>query len=310
MRCIAVSIQTPPAACASGGAARECPGCKIQLCLLYRRLASQRAVIYRGKKNLAGVLVDALDHEAAVEAIIRAARERRGFAVSTAAVHAVMEGVLNPEHKFRLNHLDMITPDGQPVRWALNLLHKTKLQDRVCGPSLMLGLCARAESENLGVFFYGNTSEVLSLLSQKVHKIFPRMRISGMEPSKFRRLTPEERDDLTKRIRGTDAAILFLGLGCPRQDVWAYECRDLLQMPIIAVGGAFGVIAGITARAPEWMQRRGLEWFFRLCSEPRRLWRRYVLLNPVYAFLIASQAVGLLRLRTDGIRPVNEMRYG
>jgi N-acetylglucosaminyldiphosphoundecaprenol N-acetyl-beta-D-mannosaminyltransferase len=267
-------------------------------------------MIDHGKKNIAGILVNALDYEAAIEAIVRAAHKRRCFSVSTAAVHAVMEGVLNPEHKFRLNHLDMITPDGQPVRWALNFLHGTELRDRVYGPSLTLRLCARAEAEKLGVYFYGNTPEILAHLRQKLEQNFPRLCISGMQPSQFRRISAEERDQTARQIRGSGASIVFLGLGCPRQDVWAYEYRDALSIPIVAVGGAFGVIAGKVPQAPEWMQQRGFEWVFRFCCEPRRLWRRYMLLNPAYVCVVVSQAIGLARFKTDGARPATELRYG
>ncbi|MGB6728769.1 MAG: WecB/TagA/CpsF family glycosyltransferase [Terracidiphilus sp.] len=265
---------------------------------------------YLGKKNVVGIMVDALDYDGAISAIVEAAKERRAFAVSTAAVHAVMEGVLNPEHKFRLNHLDMITPDGQPVRWALNLLHGSKLADRVYGPKLTLMLCARAEAENLNVFFYGNTTETLNALREKLMQMFPRLRIVGMLPSQFRRLSLEERDQIGRRIRDTGASIVMLGLGCPRQDSWSYEYRDILSIPIIAVGGAFGVIAGNVAQAPTWMQDGGLEWLFRLYCEPKRLWRRYILLNPVYAVLVALQASGLLKFRTEGKQPTAELRYG
>jgi exopolysaccharide biosynthesis WecB/TagA/CpsF family protein len=267
-------------------------------------------MIWYGKKNILGILVDALDYEAAVEQIIEAAKGRRGFAVSTASVHTVMEGVLNHEHKFRLNHLDLLTPDGQPVRWALKILHGVELADRVYGPNLTMRLCERAEKENIGLYFYGNTKEVLSALRNTLQRQFPRLRIAGMEPSKFRSLSHQERDRVTQRIRESGASLVFVGLGCPRQDVWAYEYRGLLSLPIVAVGGAFGVLAGKVPQAPEWMQDRGLEWLFRLWSEPTRLWRRYLLLNPVYAFLVGLQALGLARFAADGRQPVVELRYG
>jgi exopolysaccharide biosynthesis WecB/TagA/CpsF family protein len=267
-------------------------------------------MISYGKKNILGILVDALDYEAAVEQIIEAAKGRRGFAVSTADVHGVMVGVLSHEQKFRLNHLDLVTPDGQPVRWVLKILHGVELAERVGGPKLTLRLCERAEKENLGVFFYGNTKEVLSALRNALQRQFPRLRISGMEPSKFRRLSHQEQDRVSRQIRESGASLVFVGLGCPRQDVWAYEYRELLSLPIVAVGGAFGVLAGKVPRAPEWMQDRGLEWFFRLWLEPRRLWRRYLLLNPAYILLIASQALGLKKFTTDGDRPTTEVLYG
>jgi N-acetylglucosaminyldiphosphoundecaprenol N-acetyl-beta-D-mannosaminyltransferase len=267
-------------------------------------------MIWDGKKNILGILVDALDYEAAVEQIVEAAKERRRFAVSTAAVHGVMEGVLNHEQKFRLNHLDLVTPDGQPVRWALKILHGIELADRVYGPNLTLRLCERAEKENFGLYFYGNTNEILSALRNNLRRRFPSIRISGMEPSKFRSLSHQEQVLVTERIRESGASLVFVGLGCPRQDVWAYEYRELLSLPIVAVGGAFGVLAGKVPQAPEWMQDRGLEWFFRLCSEPRRLWRRYLLLNPIYTVLIGLQAVGLVRFAADGRQPVGELLHG
>lgn len=267
-------------------------------------------MICNGKKNILGVLVDVVDYEAAIEQIIRAARDHRGFAVSAAAVHAVMEGVVDPVQKYRLNHLDLVTPDGQPVRWALNLLHHAGLRERVYGPDLMLRLCDRAEKENLGVYLYGNTQEVLSALRIRLKKRFPGLRIVGTEPSKFRQLSPQERDQVTESIRESEASLIFVGLGCPRHEIWAFEYRDLVSVPIIAVGGAFGVLAGKVPQAPEWMQRRGLEWLFRLHSEPRRLWRRYLLLNPAYASLVVLQAVGLHRCATAGQRPSTEALFG
>jgi N-acetylglucosaminyldiphosphoundecaprenol N-acetyl-beta-D-mannosaminyltransferase len=267
-------------------------------------------MIRYGKKNVLGILVDAVDYEGAVEQIIEAAKARRGFAVSTAAVHGVMEGVLSQEHKFRLNHLDLVTPDGQPVRWALNILHGVELADRVYGPRITLSICERAEKENLGIYFYGNTPEVLSALRTSLETRFPRLRIAGMESSKFRSLSPQERDCVIQRVHESGASLVFVGLGCPRQDVWAYEYRDLLSVPIIAVGGAFGVLGGKVPQAPEWMQDRGLEWVFRLWSEPRRLWRRYLLLNPIYAVLAGLQALGLVRFAADGRQPAGEQRYG
>ena len=267
-------------------------------------------MISYGKKNILGILVDALDYEAAVEQIIEAAKGRKGFSVSTAAVHPIMEGVLNREQKFRLNHQDLVTPDGQPVRWALKILHGIELADRVYGPKLTQRLCERAEKENIGLYFYGDTREVLSALHKALQSRFPRLRISGMEPSKFRKLTHQERNRAVHQIRESGAALVFVGLGVPRQDVWAYEYRELLSLPIVAVGGAFGVLAGKVPQAPEWMQDRGLEWFFRLRSEPKRLWRRYLLLNPAYAFLVALQALGLKTFTTDGNRPTAEVLPG
>jgi N-acetylglucosaminyldiphosphoundecaprenol N-acetyl-beta-D-mannosaminyltransferase len=265
---------------------------------------------YEGKRNVIGILIDAVDYEAAVEFVVRAAREKRRAAISALAVHGLMTGVLDREQKFRLNRFDLLVPDGQPVRWALNLLHHAKLPDRVYGPTLTLKVCAQAAKDGIPVYFYGSTSEVLASLRQTLEKQFSGFRIAGMEPSKFRRLNPGEKVDLATRIRLSGAAITFVGLGCPRQEVFAFEFRDLLAMPIVSVGAAFPFLAGKMPQAPPWMQNAGLEWFFRFMSEPRRLWRRYVYLNPAYLFLVGLQALHVSQFRTRGQIPVEELNYG
>jgi N-acetylglucosaminyldiphosphoundecaprenol N-acetyl-beta-D-mannosaminyltransferase len=147
---------------------------------------------YLGKKNVIGILIDAVDYEATVDFIFRAAREKRSAAISALAVHGVMTGVLDSEHKFRLNHFDLLVPDGQPVRWVLNWLHGAKLDDRVSGPNLTLRVCARAAAEGQSIYLYGSTLEILSALSRSLEQQFPGIRIAGAEPSKFRRLKPRE----------------------------------------------------------------------------------------------------------------------
>jgi N-acetylglucosaminyldiphosphoundecaprenol N-acetyl-beta-D-mannosaminyltransferase len=263
-----------------------------------------------GKRNVVGILINAVDYESAEEFVVRAARERRSAAISALAVHGLMTGVLDREQKFRLNRFDLLVPDGQPVRWVLNGLYGTRLRDRVYGPNLTLRLCARAAKEGLPIYFYGSTPDVLDALKRSVQLKFPGILIAGMEPSKFRRLKPAEKHEVAERIRSSGASIVFVGLGCPRQEVFAYEFRSALPMPILAVGAAFPFLAGLIPQAPRWMQDAGLEWLFRLASEPRRLWRRYLYLNPAYVCLVALQALRISRFRTDGQSPTSEILYG
>lgn len=267
-------------------------------------------MLNKGKRNIIGILIDAVDYEAATDFILTAAREKRAAAVSAVAVHGLMTGVLNREQKFRLNHFDLLVPDGQPVRWAINGLYRTGLPDRVYGPNLMLKLCARAAAEGLPVYFYGSTPDVLCSLKQSLEKRFPGILIAGMECSKFRQLVPEEKPRIAASIRDSGASIVFVGLGCPRQEVFAYEFRDILPMPVVAVGAAFPFLAGEIPQAPRWMQDAGLEWLFRLASEPKRLWRRYVLLNPTYMLLVMLQALGLSSFSTSGEAPSDELLHG
>jgi len=268
-------------------------------------------VIRAGKKNVIGVNVDVIDYEGAVDYVIQAAKQRRNASISALAVHGVMTGALDREHKHRLNNLDVVLPDGQPVRWALNLLYRAPLNDRCYGPSLTLRLCDRAQQEeDVSVFFYGATPSILAAMRKNLGQKYPRLKIAGMEPSKFRRLTPEEKVQVAEMIKASRANILFVGLGCPRQEVFVYEMRDLLPMPALAVGAAFPFIAGEVRQAPMWIQNMGMEWFFRMCMEPRRLWRRYVYLNPAYVTLLTLQLLGLRRYETDGISPSSELLYG
>jgi N-acetylglucosaminyldiphosphoundecaprenol N-acetyl-beta-D-mannosaminyltransferase len=268
-------------------------------------------MIDRGKHNVLGIQIDAVDYDAAVERIAAAARARSPLAVSALAVHGVMTGVQDPVHRYRLNHFDLIVPDGQPVRWALNLLYRTRLADRVYGPTLMLRTCERAALEGLPIFLFGGAPETLAALSESLLAKFPRLQIAGTRASRFRRLNAEERDEAIEAIRNSGAAITFVGLGCPRQEVWAFEFRDALQMPVIAVGAAFNFHAGTLAQAPKFLQDRGLEWCFRLFREPRRLWKRYVVLNPLYLSLLFLQLCGLKKFDpNDARRPQEQLLYG
>lgn len=263
-----------------------------------------------GKHNVLGVMIDAIDYESTIALVFERARQRHGAIVSALAVHGVMTGVLDSEHKYRLNNFDLLVPDGQPVRWALNLLYGTKLRDRVYGPELTDRICERAALEDVPIYLYGSTPKVLSSLIISLQEKFPGIRIVGSEPSAFRSLSLEERAAVAQRILSTHAAIVFVGLGCPRQEVFAYELRNMLSVPVLAVGAAFPFLAGRLPQAPLWMQRRGLEWLFRLCREPLRLWRRYLYLNPAYLFLIALQWLRLRQFSPYGRPPSKEVLFG
>jgi N-acetylglucosaminyldiphosphoundecaprenol N-acetyl-beta-D-mannosaminyltransferase len=268
-------------------------------------------MIARGKRDILGVMVDVIDYEAAVDQAVEAAKAGRGFAVTALAVHGVMTGVLDPEQRFRLNEFDLAVPDGQPVRWALNLLHGASLKDRVYGPSLMLALCERCAADGLPIYLYGSTATVVSRLGDRLKARFPALRIAGSDPSRFRRITTSEKAEIVERIRASGARLVFVGLGCPRQEVWAYEFRDALSMPVIAVGAAFDFHAGVSPQAPPILQRAGLEWAYRLAHDPRRLWRRYAFLNPLYVAMITAQGTRMVRFGDrPASRPPHELNYG
>lgn len=264
-----------------------------------------------GRHSVLGVGIDAVDYESAVARILKAAHEGARCTTSALAVHGVMTGALDEYHRFRLNELDLVVPDGQPVRWALHWLYGIRLADRVYGPNLTLRVLEVAAAEGLPVYFYGSTPETLGLLLERLRVRMPDLRIAGSEPSKFRRLSEDEMEATIARIRRSGARIVIVGLGCPRQEVFAWETGDALAMPVLAVGAAFDFHAGTLRQAPTRLQRIGLEWVYRLCQEPKRLWRRYLYLNPYYLFLIALQLTGLTRfaLRSSS-EPAARERFG
>ena len=266
-------------------------------------------MIDHGKKSVLGILIDAVDYEGALARILDAAQMRRSYAVSALAVHGVMTGIESPQHKYRLNDFDLIVPDGQPVRWALNLVHGVHLADRVYGPELTLRSLKMAEEEGLQVFFYGTTSAILERLLTRVSELFPKLMIVGAVPSKFRNLDEAECDALQQSILASGAQLLFVGLGCPRQEVFVHEMKERLPMPLLAVGAAFAFIAGELSQAPPTMQRHGLEWLYRLKEEPKRLWRRYLILSPHYLYLLARQYFGS-QFSTRGTVPITKVRFG
>src|ERR687890_521242 len=252
-----------------------------------------RLMIDKGKANVLGVLVSIIDYEAATARIMAAARERRHYAVTALAVHGVMTGVQNRAHNARLNSLDLVTPDGQPVRGALNMMYGAGLTDRVYGPELTLRVLREAAAEGLPVYLYGSTQPTLDKLVPALEQMFPALKIAGVETSKFRSVQPGENAEIAERIKASGARLVLVGLGCPRQEIFAYAMRPLLDMPLMAVGAAFDYHAGLLRNPPPWMQRAGLEWFWRLGLEPKRLWRRYVILTPAYLPRRAAQKPGL-----------------
>jgi exopolysaccharide biosynthesis WecB/TagA/CpsF family protein len=246
------------------------------------------------------VRVSIVDYDRAVAFVVDAARRRESRTVSALAVHGVMTGVLDREHRARLNRFDMLTPDGQPVRWALNLLARAGLRDRVYGAELTLRLCRAAAVAGVPIYLYGSRAEVVERMARRLGEQFPELRIADVQPSRFREATPEEDEDDVRRINASGAGIVFVGLGCPRQERWAAEHAGRVNAVMVCVGAAFDFHAGTVRQAPRLLQRLGLEWLFRLALEPRRLWKRYLLLNPAFVALLAAQALGVWRPPADG----------
>ena len=252
--------------------------------------------------NVLGIGVDVLEHDEAVETTLEAMRRKLPWRISLLAVHGVMGGALHPSRRRLLNRFELNLTCGQPVRWALNLLESAGLRTRVYGPDLTLSVSEAAAREGLSVFLYGSSEEVLSRLASQLSSRFPELRIAGRRPSTFRPIDPAEEEEIAAEIAGSGASICLVGLGCPRQENFIDVMAPRAGVAMAGVGGSFEFIAGTKPSAPDWMKRSGLEWFFRLGSEPRRLGRRFLILNPLFLALLAAQKSGLWRPATIGVR--------
>jgi len=261
------------------------------------------------KKNVLGTGVSVVDYRSAVDAIMAAAKASRPFSVGALAVHGIMNSVLDSRYRYRMNAFNMVVPDGQPVRWALNLLHKAGLKDRVYGPDLTLKTCAQAARDGVPVYFFGSKPEVLAQMTRRLTAKYPALKIAGQQASLFRHGDKAEMDGIVDQIRQSGAGIVFVGLGCPRQEIWVYENVARLSMPVIGVGAAFDFHAGLLKQAPPRMQKYGLEWLYRFIQEPRRLWRRYAYLNPMFLMLLAAQFFRVAPFSDSGSAPDHFENY-
>ena len=243
------------------------------------------------KVPIFGIGISVTDYTEACASIIDAARARRSYAVSALATHGLTEAARDGDFGELVNSIELVTPDGQPVRWAMNILHGTALSERVYGPDLVAAVCATAALEGMSVYLFGSTADTCRAVAEELPRRYPGLRIAGVQPDRFREATAGEDAEDVERIRASGADIILVGRGCPRQERWVALHRGLVPVPMLAVGAAFDYIAGNITRPPRWMQRAGLEWLFRLVQEPRRLFRRYVVHNSLFVLMLAREVL-------------------
>jgi N-acetylglucosaminyldiphosphoundecaprenol N-acetyl-beta-D-mannosaminyltransferase len=243
---------------------------------------SHKHVHWPRQFDVFGVRLSEVTPPQAAEVVIAAAQRGDSAVVSCHAVHALITTSDEPELRRMARSFEMITPDGQPVRWAMNLLHGTRLKEPVTGRSLTHAVCTLAADKGVPIYLYGSTPQVIEALEVNLVEQYPGLIVAGAESPPFRPLTSEEDDELVRRVNSSGAKIMLIGLGFPKQDRFAGEHRDRLQVVQLCVGAVFDFYAGNKRTAPRWMQRWGLEWVFRLIEEPRRLWRRYLSTNSTY----------------------------
>lgn len=239
-------------------------------------------------RRILGMRVDCLGYPEAVDLINRLSREKRGASVCVATVHMVMEAYDDPDYRRLVNAADLVTSDGVPLVWSLKLLGLENAE-RVYGPTLTLMLCAEAEATGSRVGFLGGSEDTLAALERQLLEDWPNLDIVFSDAPPFRPGTAAEDATLVAAIEDAGVDLLFVGLGCPKQERWMAEHRDRLHCTSVGVGAAFDFIAGAKRQAPNWVQKAGLEWLFRLLTEPRRLWRRYLYNNPRFLWAFAGQ---------------------
>jgi len=246
-----------------------------------RRNARLQSGMNREGATVIDAFIDALSWGEALRRISVWARARESRYVCLCNVHSVVTASHDVEFKRVVSQADMATPDGMPVAWMLRRQGFLS-QERINGPDLMWKYCAQAARSGEVVYFYGSTTETLQLLSAKLQTTFPELRIGGVYAPPFREASEAEEEAIVASINGSGAGVVFVSLGCPKQEKWMAAHRNRIHAVMIGVGAAFDFHAGTMQRAPLWMQRYGLEWLHRLCSEPRRLWKRYLVTNTLF----------------------------
>ena len=232
--------------------------------------------------------VDATSYQEATAQVLAWAKEAQSRTVCVAAVNNVMIGQRDPLFRGVMNGADLVTPDGMPLVWGLKRLGVPSAT-RVYGPHLTPAILSRAAAEGIPVGFYGGSPQVLDRLIRRVSAEFPNLLIAYKMSPPFRETTVVEEAEIGRAINASGARILFVGLGCPKQELWMVRQRGSVQAVMIGIGAAFDFLAGAKRQAPSLLQRSGLEWFFRLATEPRRLWKRYLSQNPRFVLLFGHQ---------------------
>ena len=239
-------------------------------------------------RRVLGMRVDATSYEDASQRVAKWAREGRSAYVCVATVHMVMEAFDSPTFLHVVNGADLVTPDGRPLVWALRSLG-ARDATQVRGTDLTTHVVERAAREGIPIGLYGGTPELLRTFVGVLKGRYPGLRVACEVAPPFRPLTPEEDEAMTEEILSSGARIVFVGIGCPKQERWMVAHKERIPAVMLGVGAAFDFHTGRVRQAPAWMQVAGLEWLFRLLMDPKRLWKRYAKHNPRFVALFLMQ---------------------
>ena len=253
---------------------------------------AENTVVKANRVRVVSLFPDVVRHESAIEKIAELVREKNGGYVCFSTVHMVMESYDHKDYGAKINAADLIVTDGMPIVWMQKLQGKKKAS-RVRANDLMIMLFEFAAGNNLSVGFYGGKQEVIDAIRERAEKELPNLQIAYAFSPPFRPLTDEEDEEIVAEIQNAKPDILFVGLGCPKQESWMSAHKNRLKSVMLGVGASFDFYAGNVKESPAWLGKLGLEWLFRLTQEPKRLWRRYLILNPRFIWLAAMQLIGL-----------------
>lgn len=235
----------------------------------------------RSREQVLGVPIDVLGWAEALVRLSTWAEARDSRTVCLCNVHSVTTASRDPAFRKIICAADLAAPDGMPVAWMLQRLGHFR-QERINGPDLMWRYCALAASRSEKIFLFGSDGETIDSLEKKLLASFPGLVVAGTCAPPYRPMTEEEDRLVVDRINASGARIVWVGLGCPKQEQWMHAHHGRIHAVMIGVGAAFDYHAGTLRRAPLWMQTVGLEWLYRLACEPRRLWRRYLITNTLF----------------------------
>lgn len=241
-------------------------------------------------RSILGSRIDATSYTDACDRIQAWATTKTSGYIIAANVHVVMTAYWNRTFQSIVNRAALVTPDGMPLVWGLRWLGISE-QPRVYGPDLMLAWCDRAARVGLPLYLYGGTPTMLEKLKHRLEAEFSGLNIVGTHAPPFRSLSEEEEARDRQQIVASGAAVVLVGLGCPKQELWMARQQDKLPAVMMGVGAAFSFHSGEVTQAPRWMMARGLEWLYRLMAEPGRLWKRYLLSNPAFICLFGLQLI-------------------
>ena len=236
--------------------------------------------------HVLGTFIDALNWDSVIRTILDWGVHQRSSTVSFCNVHSAVTAIDDKALANALRASEMVLPDGAPIAWLLRR-RGFKQQTRIAGPDLMLKLCDALQHTSTGVFLFGSSENTLQLLQENLEHQFPKLKIVGALSPRFGDWTREEESQYIDVIRESGAGIVFIGLGCPKQEIWMTKRSRELPGVLLGVGAAFDFHAGTTPRAPQFMRKTGLEWLHRLASEPKRLWRRYLVTNSYFLWYAA-----------------------